>query len=554
MEEYSIFDNHMYNLLETMHKNNNFSGFDKEIIEEIKILALVDICEKKDDDLNDVFRTTINEVIRKNPALKNIIMDELTIQYFKHEHLNLSFIISYFGKTIGKKIMENSNSYDIILLFENGKQIKTHTQLLRSVGCFKFITDFPDDTSKQIRKEKVNFDYDNMVIIINYLYLGTGNINYKNCIEYILLIDSVDIQNNHKLFLDLCRGCIHNFNFNIFNCFNDNTFCNFLHKFDILLDILINNDSTITTNIQYLKMPNYFKSLFKHNEKKFDINILFESQFFTKRLLDTKYGQLLVEENKYFPLFKYIKNDDNYDRLFKNIITSNLPNMFDILLPFTENSFNFNNNRLIYKLPIETFDHSVIYNKMSTKNKLSLIVTHKQYDYLNTLSNLTKYDFEHLSTIMKDTNDTWNKLLLKQEMISFIIIYKQHIRIAQYNNFVIIKNIYPLSFSSYMYIGNVNATSNDDDFGICIDIAVYNSYLNTGQKIIISNNYDDNIQNYTFVIKKLYPYFRDNLDTCYNKFLLSKKSSKINIIFEKVNFKIPEILIDTNVFCETDNY
>ncbi len=548
----SVFNKYMGDILKKMHQKNDLSEFDKEIIGKTKMLVLEDECKTGDGNRCDIFRITINEVIRKNPELKNIIMDELATQYFNFECLDPLYIVSHFGKEIGEKMMTSSNTFDIILIFDNGKQIKTHTQILSSVGCFKFIADFPDDDSKHIREEKVNFDYDNIRIIIDYLYLGIGNIDSNNYIDYILLIDSVDIETDDKLFPILYAQCLVCFEQNIINCFENNSFYDFLHKFDILLDIFINNDSTMTTKTKYLKIPNYIRSLYKNYGEKFNVIMLLESQFFTKRLLYTKYGYQLIEETKYFPLFKYIINGDNYDKLFEIVIATHEPNMLNMLLPFVKNVFKFNNNNLIEKLPIEAFNHP-IYEKLTNKNKISLIVTHKQYEYLNTLLDLSKYGFEYLTEIMKDTNDAWKELSLKQQMISSIIIYKQKICIAHYNNFVSVNKIYPLSFSSYMYIGNFNTIINEVDFGICIDIAVYNSYLKTGQKIIVSDNHDYDIQNYTFTIKNVYPYFSNDVDKCDTKLLLGKHSPKINIIFENIDFEIPKILVNTNVFCETDS-
>ena len=64
----------------------------------------------------------------------------------------------------------------------------------------------------------------------------------------------------------------------------------------------------------------------------------------------------------------------------------------------------------------------------------------------------------------------------------------------------------------------------------------------------MANDTDNNISNYTYTIKKMYPYLMENIVLNDNKLLLCKNFPIIDIIFE--NCDTHKILKNTTVFCE----
>lgn len=536
----------MIDLQTNIQHKTNLTKFDKEILEEIKFNSLKE-CMDPNNDTENIFKLTVNKLIEKNPNLEDIILEELATQLFEHNHFN-KYISNFHWLDIANKIMKNSKTYDIILFFENGKQIKTHTQLLKFVGCFKFITDYPtENTGESPRIEKVSFDYENIKFVINHLYVAYYDIDTNKYIDYILILDSVDIQDHQELFFKLCSMCVAYFTDSIIYCFKNNNFEDFLRKLDLLLDIFKNIKGKVF--IYDFKCVEIF---FTCHKASYDDQILIESPLFIKKLLKTNFGYKLIIENKLFHLIEQIITDDNYYELLESVITENPKNLFDILKVFGTQTTKFNSyTKLINKLPIEIFRHP-LYDTLLNRHKMSLILKHKQYDYLNVLKPYTSDDLIKLANLLLDTEDSekWKNLLSLQKMKKSVLFYKQKIDITKYNNFTHIESLYPLSFKSYMYIGNVLEIINGDNtkIGIRIEIATYNLNLNIGQTIIVANNCDDNISNYTFTITKMYPYLMNNVQLSNNNLLLCKNYPVIDIIFE--NFNSHEILNNTTVFCE----
>ncbi len=547
----SVFITYYTNLLKKLKENKELTDkeltkLDNEIIDAIKDeLFNLSLSSKNREPYKNVYRITILSLMQNKPELEKIITDALTNNLFE-DFINSGNSIMYstdtFHYRVAKKIMDDNNSFDIILQFEGGKKINIHSFLLKQVGYFGFITDCEnDEINDEIKKIDLNFNYDYFKSVVEYLY--TGEVYYgKNCIDYILFVDSLNIENDNYYINELMSHCILNIERNIEQCFIENTFENFLHKMAVFIDIYGSGDYCIFKSIRDWVLE---------NNDKYCMETLTKAPIFNKKCGPKLFGYKIVVKFRLYDLFVNVADEKHFNVLINILIANNPPDISEIML------------MLSIKFP-ELFEQYISQLKLpygfdnidNTDTKLltnkNLIEKYNLSSYYNEKEEMKEDELVSIIRLMefgknsdhKGYSYLWNMLY---NFVNAKIVYKKDVKLCNYGYYTHIYSLFPLKFKSYMFIGSINSVlcnNKGEIYGVCMITGMYGRTIKVGTPLIIGKYYGND----RLVIKELY--LNDLLKQRTNELLLEKNTcDEIIIIFEKCGPQTV-VRVDDDIFYE----
>lgn len=408
---------------------------------------------------------------------------------------------------IAGDIFINSNCYDIILKFTNGKEIKCHREILKYIGYFSYIDNFQGNING-ITEYVIDYKYEHIHFIINYLYIGKIDECHllNNFLDLIILCDyllvSYDISTNtiidqDNLLLRLCNYFFPYHNSILLKSFNCDNYDEFLDKICKLLSIYEytgNNDFV-------LKM----KIWFEENIQLFDSKKLISNHIFTTKLCTNKLYNKIIIDNNYMNMFLEISNSENCNEIFTKLFNNRHYNwdLINSLMDKHEISFNTN---ILNIMPKSIFKKE-IYKNMVNDDKIFLIMRHGKYTLLNHLQNVTHKQITLILNLFHGSEASkFLERYLKSMKYNTPFYVKNIANISKDAQFMYIHKFYPIHFTHGQYVGVVTELLDCATKGILIKMnsTNYNTIVNKESKLLITNEYNQYYCKYTFAIKNIF--------------------------------------------------
>jgi len=410
-------------------------------------------------------------------------------------------------KPIATEIMTNSNCYDVILKFTDGKEIKAHKSVLNSIGYFTYINEFCNNDGDEIIEYLIDYKYDDIYFIINHLYTGEINKEYlkDNFTELLILCDyllvSYDIHTNTNIYTkneddytntNLLSIFAYQFQYNICDdilCtyFNNNNYNNdynaIITKINKICEIFENNNYT-SCIIRMSQWFNFNWDIVNHKK-------LLKNQIFMNRFGYTDWYKMMLIRDRRIDMFPQIITLNNSSHIFYTLF-SQKQIRWDIFDTLMQQHLPVFTNQTLDLIPKVIFTKTV-FNKLPFANQLYLICKFKKYQILNQLNNLTHSQLVEIINVLvnNDINNGAFKFLINKIKMAVPIDYKNNRDISNSVRFVHIQRIYPLYFQYVEYIGKVSAlfdVMNKKGINIYIDSIDDDILVTKNMQILIANN------------------------------------------------------------------
>jgi len=399
-------------------------------------------------------------------------------------------------KPIATEILTNSNCYDVVFKFIDGREIKAHKFVLNSIGYFTYINEFYDHDGDEIIEYLIDYKYDDIYFIINHLY--TGEIDEEhlkhNFINIIILSDyllvSYDIHTDNKTDNILLYWLMAYFRDNYTNILS--TLFTNNNNYNVVMDI-VNKIWDIFENNESLRSITCIQSWFRENIHICNSKKLLKNQIFLNRFGNTEMYKDICVYNCYFDMFPQIITLNNIDRMCYQLFNQKKKIRWDILDSlFDQYPQHILNTNTLDHIPKIIFTKT-IFDKLPFANQLYLICKFKIYQNLNQLNDLTRSQLVEIINVLvnNDINNGAFKFLINKIKMAIPINYKNNCYISNSVRFVHIHRIYPLYFQYLEYIGKVSAlfdVMNKKGITIYIDSTDDDILVTKNMQILIANN------------------------------------------------------------------
>lgn len=330
--------------------------------------------------------------IRNYTLLDNEIKHKFMMQKC---HIAQSLENSY--KMVAIEVINNSNTYDVILRFQNKKLIYCHSFVLGFLEYFCCINDFKINNKYTILD--MNCDFEHIHFIINYLYTGTmGNMDYfrDNCIDILLIIDmfgflnlNYNIELNKFIITNLIHYLMDHIEY-IFLCYyNKNGFYKFIDRVGMLWDLMENVDCVMNYDIW---KPGYDKIICCEIGRYLvgdNTCILINTPFFMKRFAKSNYGANLIIKYRVTHLFPKIVDRYNYDKLLVILFADKpkyMHRIIDYFVLVLPNNLSLHNT---LEIPKDILNYKHMFNKFNDHTKKLLYEKFNNKNNNNMLSNIS---------------------------------------------------------------------------------------------------------------------------------------------------------------------